>query len=129
MLAKDSDYQVVDTTGSMSEVGGVFYGHADVFDFKICGESYNPCDTAWMTWDLSHAFTRLTGEVAVDDSSAAQPGTVVITVDGVDVATGSVAGGAPYHFDVPVTGAAQVRVLVQAAAGPVTYALTDARLS
>ena len=130
MLAKDSDWEEVDSTGSMSEVGGVYYGHADLFDYRTaCGVSYDPCDTAWMTWDLSHAFTRLTGEVAVDDSSTAQPGTVTISVDGVDVATGNVAGGAPYHFDVPVTGAAQVRVLVLASDGPVTYALTDARLS
>lgn len=129
MLAKDSNWEEFDSTGSMSEVGGVFYGHADVFDYKICGASYDPCDQAWMTWDLSHAFSRLTGEVAVDDSSAVQPGTVIVSVDNVDVATGTVTGGAPFHFDVPVAGGAQVRVLVQASNGPVTYALTDARLS
>jgi hypothetical protein len=113
----------------MSEVGGVFYGHADVFDYKTCGADYDPCDQAWMTWDLSHSFSRLTGEVAVDDSSVAEPGTVVVSVDDVDVASGTVGAGAPFHFDVPVSGAAQVRVLVQASLGPVTYALTDARLS
>jgi hypothetical protein len=129
MLAKDSNFEEFDSTGSMSEVGGVFYGHADVFDYKICGASYDPCDVAWMSWDLSHSFTRLTGKVAVDDSSVAESATVVVSVDEVDVATGTVASGAPFTFDVPVTGAAQVRVSVQPITGPVTYALTDARLS
>lgn len=129
MLAKDSDFEEFDSTGSMSEVGGVFYGHADVFDYKTCGASYDPCDVAWMSWDLSHSFSRLTGTVAVDDSSVAASATVIVSVDDVDLATGTVADGVPFVFDVPVAGAAQVRVSVQPATGPVTYALTDARLS
>jgi hypothetical protein len=95
------EYEWDHKTGVRADLNGERYPHSIVWSFSCSG----PNTTVRLSYNLGRGYTHFTGIVGVpDDSLSTVTADFVVTADGKDVGTYSVALGSPATVDVDVSG-------------------------